>query len=120
LLSFNAVVAAMQQAQVSQRLNGDQIAAWYDASKTGADNALRYGSKDAAGNVVCDDKAKAKSAALRSKYLSLASNNPAIMPELAVKMLAYINPEDASNLVCKALVRKLDSLSKVSVNAEDL
>lgn len=111
LVSFPAVLAKMQLAQTSQRLTSDQIKAWYDASKTSADAAIRYGS---------DDVAKKKAAALREKFLSLASNNPAVMPALATKMLSYINVEDSEHSVCKAIAKRLDRLQQVSVSADDL
>jgi len=112
LLTFAAVVTEMQAQQTSQRLNGDAIAAWYDASKTKQDATTRYASKP--------DTAEKLGLALREKYLSLASNNPNIPPALAVKMLAYISPEDTSSTVCKAIAKKLAKLSEVSMQADDL
>ena len=111
LLTFAAVVVEMQAQQTSQRLNGDAIAAWYDGSKTAEDAAKRYAEKK--------DGAKL-AAALREKYLSLASNNPAIQQSLAEKMIAYVNPEDTGHSICKALLKRLEKLSKASVDADEL
>lgn len=111
MLTFAKIIERMQAAQTSQRLNSEQIAAWYDASKTCVDAAARYGS---------DDAGKKKAAALREKFLSLASNNPAVMPALATKMLSYVNPDDAEHSVCKAVAKRLDRLQQVSVSADDL
>lgn len=110
LFFFSAIITEMQAQQTSQRLNSDAIAAWYDASATATDSATRYGS---------DEKGKAKVTVLREKYLSLASNNPAIQPSLAVKMMAYINPEDTSVSVAKAVIKRLERLSKLDT-ADDL
>lgn len=101
--TFAAIVAEMEKKQTSQRLNGDMIAAAYDGSKTEQDAIGRYGD---------DANGKKKCAALRSHYLSLASNNPGISPELATKMIAYVNPEDAGNAVFASLLKKLEVLTK--------
>lgn|SRR5574341_723953 len=111
MLTFSAVVTEMVTQQTSQRLNGDDIAAWYDASTTNKEAISRYGN---------EEKGKRQQAALRAKFLSLASNNPAIMPDLAVKMLAYISPDDTENSVCKAVAKRLERLSQVSVSADEL
>jgi len=111
LLSFASVVTEMQAQQTSQRLNSDAIAAWYDASKTKADATARYAGKDTAEKLM---------AALREKYLSLASNNPNVQPALATKMLAYINADDTSATVCKAIAKKLAKLAEVSSQSDDL
>lgn len=110
-LTFAAVMERMAKEQTSQRLNGDSIKAWYDASQTAKDAASRYGDTD---------DGKKKAAALREKFISLASNNPAIMPQLATKMLSYVAEADASNTVCAYVVKKLARLAEVNVNADDL
>lgn len=110
LLTFAAVLEEMQKKQTSQRLNGETIEKWYDASKTGEVNATRYGT---------DDAGKAKAAKLREKFLSLASNNAGITPDLATKMLTYISTDDAEHTTCKAVVKRLEKLSKTDT-ADDL
>ena len=61
----------------------------------------------------------AKSKALRSKYLSLASGNPNIPADLAVRMLGYISNDDVNHATCKAVSSKLVKLNKTS-SANDL
>lgn len=111
LFSFSAVIAEMQVQQTSQRLNAETIAAWYDSSETKAEAMTRYGE---------DEKGKRKQGALREKYLSLASNNPAIPMDLAVKMLAYISTKDAEYATCKAVCKRLERLTKVTVDSDEL
>jgi len=113
LLSFEAVVNAMQQAATSQRLNGDMIAEWYDASKTAADALARYTAQDS-------KSAEEKAAKLRKVFCSLATNNPGIPQTLAVKMISYVNPADTENELCKRILQKLEVLSRDKVNADDL
>jgi hypothetical protein len=110
-LTLAAIIGDMQRQQTSQRLNGDTIKAWYDGSQTAKDAASRYGK---------DENGKKKQAALREKFLSLASNNPAIMPDLATKMLSYVAEQDASNTVCAAVVKRLARLTQVNVSSDDL
>lgn len=110
LLSFSAVVEEMQAQQTSQRLTSDAIKAWYESSKTKVDATTRY-----AGTEKAADKEKG----LQEKYLSLASNNPAILPSLAVKMLAYLSTDDTNHAICKALAKRLAKLSKADT-ADDL
>lgn len=109
--SFASVVAKMQEQQTSQRINSEQIGTWYDSSATAKDAAERYGN---------DDSGKKKQAALRSKYQSLASNNPGIEIPLAVKMISYVNENDTSNNLCKALLKKLERLTKETIEADEL
>lgn len=108
-LSVAAVVAKMADMQTSQRLNGEQITAWYDASKTKTDATGRYGDSE---------KGKRQQVALREKYISLASNNPGIDAGLAVKMLGYINADDTSSPVAAAVIKRLERLSKVDTADE--
>lgn len=109
MVSFTAVLERMQKESTSQRLNQTMIEAAYVGSKTAAAAITRYGS-DTAGNK--------KSAALRSHYLSLASNNSGIMPDLASKMIAYIEADDLNDntsnrsSIFAALIKKLEVLSK--------
>lgn len=110
-LTFAAVVERMQTTATSQRLNSEQILGWYDSSKTHEDAVARYGN---------EEKGKKQQAALRSKYGSLASNNSGITKELAVKMIAYVNSEDASNAVCAAMLKRLEKLTKATDTADDL
>lgn len=124
-LAFSAVVAKMAEQQTSQRLNSDQIKVWYDASKTAADALARYTAVSAK---KLSDKTPAEQVAyavavstqLRDKYLSLASNNPGILPDLAVRMLGYISTEDTAHPVAKAVAKRLSKLQETSVNADDL
>jgi hypothetical protein len=109
-LSVSAIVTKMEGMQTSQRLDGDQITAWYDASKTKSDAAGRYTESE---------KGKKQQAALREKFISLASNNPGIDPALATKMLGYLNADDTSSPVCAAIAKKLDRISK-QATADDL
>lgn len=109
--SYASVVARMEQQQTSQRLNSDQIAAWYDSSTTKAEAATRYGA---------DPKGLSKQAALRTKFLAVASNNSGISPELATKMLSYISEKDTDNATCIAVSKKLEKLTQVTVDAEEL
>lgn len=109
LLDFSAVLQRMQKEQTSQRLNQGMIQEAYDGSKTAEAAIKRYGS-DSAGNK--------KQTALRSHYLSLASNNSGIQPQLAEKMIAYIEADDLSDSsnnrssIFAALIKKLEILSK--------
>lgn len=111
LLTFDAVVAKMQEQQTSQRLNAEQIGTWYDQSTTAKDAALRY---------TDPTKGPKQQAALKAKYQSLASNNPGIEIPLAVKMISYIAESDTNNSVCKALLKKLDRLTKETIEADEL
>lgn len=107
LLSFSAVLERMQKEQTTQRLNQAMIQEAYDGSKTATASIDRYGKGG-----------EKKVAALRSHYLSLASNNSGIMPALAEKMIAYIESDDLSDStnarssIFAALVKKLEILSK--------
>lgn len=107
LLSFEAVLARMQKEQTSQRLNQAMIQEAYDGSKTATASIERYGKGG-----------EKKVAALRSHYLSLASNNSGIQPQLAEKMIAYIEADDLSDStnarssIFSALIKKLEILSK--------
>jgi hypothetical protein len=107
LFSFSAVVSKLQTNQTSQRLNGETIAAWYDSSTMDAEALVRY-NNDA-------DKA----AKLKQAFCSLASNNSGVNDTLATKMLVYMEKQDASNTVTKAIAARLDRLSKVS-HADEL
>jgi hypothetical protein len=109
-LSFGSVIAKMADMQTSERLNGEQIKAWYDASKTKTDATTRY---------TDSDKGKKQQAQLRDKYIALASNNSGIDATLATKMLGYLNADDTANPVCAAVARRLERLSKVDT-ADDL
>lgn len=111
MFTLENIVARMQEQQTSVRLNGDQIASWYDSSKTKGDAATRYGA---------DEAGTKKQNALREKYKSLASNNPAIDSVLASKMVAYINEEDTEHAVCKAVLKRLERLMQTKVNADEL
>jgi hypothetical protein len=110
-LSFSAVVSEMAQQQTSQRLNGDAIGAWYDASETCKAATERYGN---------EEKGKKQQAALREKFLSLASNNPAIPVPLATKMLAYVSTEDAEHPICRAVCKRLEKLMASTPDADEL
>lgn len=111
MLTFSAVLTRMVESQTSERLNGEQIGAWYDASATKEEAATRYGA-EASG--------LKKQAALRTKYLAIASNNPGIDPQLATKMLGYIAEKDTASPVCRAVAKKLERLTKVTVDADEL
>lgn len=111
MLTFAAVLAKMGEQQTSQRLNAEQIRNWYKDSETAKDAATRYGS---------DEKGKQKQAALASKYESLASNNPGIDNKLAEKMIAYVNEKDLQHSVCKAILKRLERLTKEKVDADEL
>jgi hypothetical protein len=108
LLTFSAVVAQMQDDQTSGRLNGDSIAAWYDSTTMTAEATTRYNG-DAA-----------KAGTLRSKYVSLASNNAGINPDLAAKMLTYLEKQDTSSTVAKAVTARLARLMQVKSTGDDL
>lgn len=110
-LTFAAVVTRMEQSQTSQRLNSEQIATWYDASATKAEAAKRYGD---------DEKGKSKQAALRTKFLAVASNNSGISPDLAIKMIAYVQEGDTTNATCAAVLKKLERLTKETIDADEL
>lgn len=105
-LSFTSVLERMQKEQTSQRLNQTMIQTAYDGSKTSLAAVVRYKG---------DTK---KQTALRSHYLSLASNNSGIQPQLAEKMIAYIEADDLSDSsnnrssIFAALIKKLEILSK--------
>lgn len=111
LFTFAAIVAKMQERATPQRLNGDMIAAWYDVSETAKDAAKRYGE---------DDAGKKKQASLKAHYMSLASNNPGIPQNLAVKMISYVSATDTGNSVAKSILQKLETLSKKEVSSDDL
>lgn len=102
-LTFSAVVEKMQEAQTSKRLNGEQIAAWYDASATSKEAAARYG---------VDESGIKKQTALRAHFVSLASNNPGILPQLATKMIGYVSTDDVSSTVCQSILKKLAACAK--------
>lgn len=110
LFTFAAVVAKMQAQATSQRLNQETIAAWYDSSETAKDAAKRYEGATM----------EKKTAALKSHYLSLASNNPGISPELATKMISYINANDVTNATAKVVLQRLEKLSKKVDTSEEL
>lgn len=110
MLSFSAVLDQLQASQTSQRLNGDQIGSWYDGSETAKAAAVRYGSEEAG---------LRKQQTLRSKYISLASNNPAVDVTLATKMLSYLSEADTNSSICKAVASRLERLSKADTS-EDL
>lgn len=103
VFDLSNILVAMEEQQTSARLSGDTIAAWYDTSETGKKNATRYGD---------DEKGKEKAAKLRSKYLSLASNNPAISPELAGRMLAYLEDADSKHTMYAAIAKILQKKSQ--------
>lgn len=107
LFSFSNVVIEMQASESGQRLNGDQIAEWYKDSETAKLATIRYKDKP---------EASKKEAALKAAYLSLASNNSGIQPNLAIKMMAYLAPEDTDNAVCKAIAKRLEKLSKADTS----
>lgn len=111
LLTFQAVVTKMQETQTSQRLNAEQIATWYDQSATSAAAATRY--TDAT-------KGPKQQAALKAKFMSLASNNPGIDVALATKMLSYVSEADTSHSTCKAVLKKLERLTKETIDADEL
>lgn len=106
--TFASVVARMAENQTSQRLNGEQIATWYDTSTTALEAATRYKGDEKKCNL------------LREKYMSLASNNPSILPDLATKMLAYMSPDDGDSMVARALAKKLERLQSTSVDVSEL
>lgn len=102
LFTFDKIVAKMQEAQTSTKYTGEQIGAWFDASKTAEDATKKYGSKE--------DK---KYQNLRAKYQTLASNNPSgISPNAARIMLASINTDEVNHPVVKMMSKKLERLSK--------
>lgn len=107
LFTFPAIVTEMQASESGQRLNSEQIAEWYKGSATEKAATERYAGKP---------DASKKEAALRSAYLSLASNNSGIQPNLATKMLAYLAPEDTDSAVCKAIAKRLEKLSKANIS----
>lgn len=107
LFTFPAIVTEMQASESGQRLNSEQIAEWYKGSATEKLATERYAGKP---------DASKKEAALRSAYLSLASNNSGIQPNLATKMLAYLAPEDTDSAVCKAIAKRLEKLSKANIS----
>lgn len=111
LLSFAKVLERMEQSQTSERLNAEQIAAWYEKSATKTDAEKRYGS---------EEKGKKQQAALQSRYCSLASNNPGIPAELATKLLSYLSEADTTNAVCQSIAKKLARLQKVTVDPDEL
>lgn len=110
MLTFSAVLDQLQASQTSQRLNGDQIGSWYDGSETAKAAATRYGT---------DEPGLRKQFTLRSKYISLASNNPAVDVTLATKMLSYLSEADTNSSICKAVASRLERLSKADTS-EDL
>lgn len=110
-LTFESVVGKMQEQQTSQRMNQEQIFAWYDASATKLAAATRYGA-DAAGTK--------KQSALRAKYGAVASNNSGIDAALATKMIAYLSADDLSNPTCAAVAKRLERLSKETIGSDDL
>lgn len=102
LFTFENIITKMQQAQTSTKYTGEQIGAWFDASKTAEDATKKYGSKE--------DK---KYQNLRAKYQTLASNNPTgISPNAARIMLASFNTEEVNHPVVKMMAKKLERLSK--------
>lgn len=107
-MQLASVVARMAEDQTAQRLNSEQIGTWYDSSKTKTDAIARYKTDEKKVNL------------LREKYQSLASNNAGILPDLAQKMTAYVNEEDASHPVCKAILRRLDRIQKQTVSSDEL
>lgn len=109
--SFSAVLEKMEASQTSQRLNQEQIFAWYDASETKKEANIRY---------TDSDKGKKQQAGLREKFGAVASNNSGISPELAGKMLGYVSEKDTNNATCIAVCKKLERLTKVTVDADEL
>lgn len=110
MLSFPSVLDQLAATQTSQRLNGDQIASWYDASETAKTMQTIYGA---------GETGDAKRALLRSKFVSLASNNSGVTVTQAVKMLSYLAEADLNSAVCKAVAKRLEKLSKADTS-EDL
>lgn len=111
MLTFAAVLEKMAASQTSERLNGEQITAWYDASDTKAQAATRYTESE---------KGQKQQASLRAKYIATASNNPGIDAQLAEKMLGYMSEKDLGSPVARAVAKKLERLSKVKVDSEEL
>jgi len=108
LLTFTAVAARLATNQTSQRLNGETIAAWYDSTTMQQAATTRY-----AGDA-------AKAGKLREKYISLASNNAGISSDLASKMLTYLEGQDVSSVVAKAVLARLAKLMQTVASADDL
>lgn len=111
MLEFSAILAAMEASQTSQRLNQETIFAWYDASNTKKEAETRY---------TDSEKGKKQQANLRAKYGAVASNNSGIDAALAVKMIAYIHADDLTNSTCAAVVKKLERLTKESIDSDEL
>lgn len=113
LFRMDAITAEIEAAQVSERLDGASIAAWYDASATKKERDAAYLAADA-------KTGEAKGKMLREKFLSLASNNPGILPGLAEKMLGYIASTDVDSPVCAAVVKRLDRIKQTAVSSDEL
>lgn len=108
LFTLSALLAKMEQVQSAVRLDGDDIIAWYDASATKHAAVERY--RDRPENVK----------KLGAKLRGLASNNPAISPELATKLISFFADADLQHPICKNLLRRLERLSKPQDTADDL
>lgn len=107
LLTFDKVVAEMAAAQQSEKLESDAIKAWYDASKTKVNRDAAY-------------KDEKKSAKIRDVFLSLASNNPGIIPSLAERMIGYIDESDLDSVTCQAIVKRLARIKQTAVSSDEL
>lgn len=104
VISFAAIVARIEQdQQTSERLNSEQIVAWYDASTIPAKAAERY-QGDAA-----------KVARMKAAFASVASNNSGITAKNAATMLTMMEAEvsgDAVSTVAAAVASRLSAISK--------
>jgi hypothetical protein len=108
MLTFSAIVEKMQASISQERLNQEMIFAFYDGSETKKEAAERW------------KETPKKMEVFRVKLGSLASNNPGISADLATKMIGYMSEKDVANPVCRAIVKKLEVLTKKKVDADEL
>lgn len=102
------IIEKMAELQASQRLNGEQIGNWFDASLT-KDFCIENYKGDAA-----------KLAKVKEKYSALASNNPAIKPTEVTKLLSFIQEGDLQHPVCKGIVKRLERLQNEQIKDDEL
>lgn len=107
LLTFEKVVEEMAASQQSERLDSATIEKWYDGSAT----------KKARDEAYKDEK---KSKKLRDVFLSLASNNPGIIPSLAERMISYMVESDLDSVVAQAIVKRLARIKQTAVSSDEL
>lgn len=104
-IGIAALLRYWQERATSKRLNSESIFAWLDSSATFAmvaESAAKHP----------EEKAKALMSLVRDTFGKLAAPVPGISKQVAIKLLAYWQEADASNMVGKVCHAKLSTLAK--------